>query len=275
MGTEREVCQVSLQHSSPAPILRSQSIPGFRMKLSLPLFVISVAAAQKLSLCRDRESHFTYKGQRYLFSGNSSYLSDQKAQLVKTGAKGAEVTAVTKSFGEAADWCKERCMSLVSLETEGEWFEIRRRMVKEKAPFIWTSGHICDSDERCSTTPELQPLLLNGWFWSGSGARIGTANKIQEGWTTNPWGTNGLCSRAGPACKAYPGHEGVRQPDNAEERLKELIKSDTVLGEKESCLALATGLWQDETVWNDIACYHEKQWICEDNEGLLKQVGLK
>ena len=70
-------------------------------------------------------------------------------------------------------------------------------------------------------------------------------------------------------------------------------KSDTVLGTEESCLALATGLWQDETVskkkniffslvviihsqkvWNDISCYHEKEWICEDSEKLLKKMGL-
>ena len=37
--------------------------------------------------------------------------------------------------------------------------------------------------------------------------------------------TNGLCSRAGEACRENPvaGHRGVRQPDNAEERLAELM----------------------------------------------------
>ena len=30
--------------------------------------------------------------------------------------------------------------------------------------------------------------------------------------------------------------------------------------QEESCLALATNLWQKETVWNDIACYHEKEY---------------
>ena len=27
-------------------------------------------------------------------------------------------------------------------------------------------------------------------------------------------------------------------------------------------------------VWNDISCYHEKEWICEDSEKLLKKMGL-
>jgi len=244
---------------------------------SLLILTLSLVCAQDINLCRNRESHFTYNGQNYLFSRESTQLGDQQPVPVKTGAKGAEVTAVTKTFGEAADWCKERCMSLVSLETEDEWKEIRRRMEEASAPFIWTSGHICDKSvgEQCFTEPSLQPLLINGWYWSGSGARIGRTDRVQDGWNTNPWGTNGLCSRAGDACTEYPGHSGVRQPDNAEQRLRDLIKSDTVLGEQESCLALATGLWQDETVWNDIACYHQKEWICEDNPSLLKTVGLE
>ena len=54
-----------------------------------------------------------------------------------------------------------------------------------------------------------------------------------------------------------------------------LVTNPSLLrGEEESCLALATGLWQQETVWNDIACYHEKEWICEDSDILLKQAGL-
>jgi hypothetical protein len=39
---------------------------------------------------------------------------------------------------------RERCMALVSLETEEEWNFIRTKMEEVGAPFIWTSGHICD-----------------------------------------------------------------------------------------------------------------------------------
>ena len=85
----------------------------------------------------------------------------------------------------------------MSLETEGEWNEVRRRMESWKAPFIWTSGHICDKwvethflwdtfwiasfsearwiyshiyvflrsvGEACFTTESLQPRLINAWF---------------------------------------------------------------------------------------------------------------
>lgn len=27
-------------------------------------------------------------------------------------------------------------------------------------------------------------------------------------------------------------------------------------------------------VWNDISCYHEKEWICEDSQKLLEKMGL-
>ena len=27
-------------------------------------------------------------------------------------------------------------------------------------------------------------------------------------------------------------------------------------------------------VWNDISCYQEKEWICEDSQKLLEKMGL-
>ena len=41
---------------------------------------------------------------------------------------------------------RKRCMDLVSLETEAEWEQVRAKMEEFKAPFIWTSGHICDRE---------------------------------------------------------------------------------------------------------------------------------
>ena len=34
-------------------------------------------------------------------------------------------------------------------------------------------------------------VKLQGWFWSGSGAKIPDTDKIPAGWTTNPWGQTG------------------------------------------------------------------------------------
>ena len=53
-------------------------------------------------------------------------------QNIKTGAKEANLTAVTRDWAKAGDWCqsdhcRKRCMDLVSLETEAEaeWDQVR------------------------------------------------------------------------------------------------------------------------------------------------------
>ena len=63
-----------------------------------------------------------------------------------TGDKEAFLTAVVRDWSSAGDWCQERCMDLVSIETEEEWSLIRNKMEAAGAKFIWTSGHKCDRD---------------------------------------------------------------------------------------------------------------------------------
>ena len=65
-----------------------------------------------------------------------------------------------------------------------------------------------------------------------------------------------------------PEAPNVPQPDNAEQRLKLLERKE------ESCLALATNLWETGSVWNDIACSHQKEGTCEDSDQMLEQDGL-
>ena len=104
-------------------------------------------------------------------------------------------------------------MDLVSLETETEWEQVRAKMEEFKAPFIWTSGHKCDREVgnrfddksaivinwlnycRCFTDPSLQPRLINGWFWSGSGVLIAATNRPAPGWKRNPWGKTGIFTK--------------------------------------------------------------------------------
>ena len=57
-------------------------------------------------------------------------------------------------------------------------------------------------------------------------------------------------------------------PDNAEQKLKLLERKE------ESCLALATNLWEKGIVWNDIACSHQKEGTCEDSDQMLELAGL-
>ena len=91
-----------------------------------------------------RESHWKIGQHGYVYSGQSELLRSEEKSSVLTGDKAANLTAVTRDWAGAGDWCQLRCMDLVSLETEEEWQQVRQRMEEAGAPFIWTSGHICD-----------------------------------------------------------------------------------------------------------------------------------
>merc|ERR1711971_870924 len=142
--------------------------------LILATSLLSHAAVWDLELCKNREKHWTHDGHNYIYSGQSDLLASEEKKVVTTGDKEANLTAVVRDRSGAGDWCQKRCMDLVSLETEEEWRLVRTKMEAAGAKFIWTSGHICDRavGQRCFTDATLQPRLVNGWFWSGSGAKI-------------------------------------------------------------------------------------------------------
>jgi hypothetical protein len=62
--------------------------------------------------------------------------------------------------------------------------------------YIWTSGRKCNFNG-CNR-PDLQPPNVNGWFWSGSGAKIGPTTQR----TSGDW--------------SHTGGFGQPQPDNRE-----------------------------------------------------------
>lgn len=62
--------------------------------------------------------------------------------------------------------------------------------------YIWTSGRKCNF-AGCDR-PDLQPPNINGWFWSGSGAKIGPTTQRGSG----DW--------------SLTGGYGQPQPDNRE-----------------------------------------------------------
>ena len=37
----------------------------------------------------------------------------------------------------------------------------------------------------------------------------------------------------------------------------------------EACLAVLNNFYADGVVWHDVACYHEKFFVCEDSDDLL------
>lgn len=72
---------------------------------------------------------------------------------------------------DARNICRRHCMDAVSLETPQENEFIKQRLARGNVRYIWTSGRKCNF-AGCDR-PDLQPPNENGWFWSGSGAKIG------------------------------------------------------------------------------------------------------
>lgn len=73
---------------------------------------------------------------------------------------------------------------------------IKQRIARGNVRYIWTSGRKCNF-AGCDR-PDLQPPNVNGWFWSGSGAKIGPTTQRNTG----DW--------------SYTGGYGQAQPDNRE-----------------------------------------------------------
>lgn len=129
-------------------------------------------------------------------------------------------------------------------ETDEENEFLKSRMIKGGTRFLWTSGRKCNF-QGCDR-PDLQPLIAKGWFWSGSGVRLGVTLDGQR--VEGDWGKTGGA--------------GNPQPDNRE--LKLTGKND------EACIAVLNNYYKDGIVWHDIACYHKKPFVCEDSDELLE-----
>jgi len=178
-------------------------------------------------LCASRRIHErTPDGKGYLFSWREPAL------------KGVE-----EDWLSARNYCRQRCMDLVSLETsmENEW--IKQRIVGDNVKYIWTSGRLCDF-KGCDRQ-DLQPVHINGWFWTAVLQKLApTTNRAQNDWSES-------------------GGIGKAQPDNREAQQG---------GATENCLAILNNFYNDGVNWHDVACHHRKPFVCEDNEDLLKYV---
>lgn len=116
---------------------------------------------------------------------------------------------------DARNICRRHCMDTVSLETPQENEFIKQRISRSNVRYvahptdvnnrcnsvdvlryIWTSGRKCNF-AGCDRA-DLQPANLYGWFWSGSGVKIGPTNQRNSG----DW--------------SYTGGYNQPQPDNRE-----------------------------------------------------------
>lgn len=144
---------------------------------------------------------------------------------------------------DARNICRRHCMDAVSLETPQENEFIKQRIARGGTiRYIWTSGRKCNF-AGCDR-PDLQPPNENGWFWSGSGAKIGPTSQRNTG----DW--------------SHTGGYGQAQPDNRE----------AAQGNDESCLSILNNFYNDGLKWHDVACHHLKPFVCEDSDELLNFV---
>ena len=148
---------------------------------------------------------------------------------------------------DARNWCRHRCMDLIAFENPKEYSWAKETIIQDNIRFFWTSGRKCDFGDSCNR-PDLQPVNVNGWFWSSSDKKIAPTNLRNT--ITNDW--------------SFTGGDGRPQPDNHENQLG---------GESESCLAVLNNFYDDGVKWHDVGCSHRKGFICEDSPQLLAFVG--
>ncbi|XP_067013814.2 uncharacterized protein [Anabrus simplex] len=178
------------------------------------------------ALCAQRKIHERWNGKGYFFSWRDPQTAGQDEDWL--GAR---------------NFCRQRCMDLVSLETQPENEYIKRKIVEGQQKYIWTSGRLCDFDG-CNR-PDLQPLHINGWFWTAELVKLPpTTDRIQNDWS-------------------HTGGTGMPQPDNREFHQG---------GASENCLAVLNNFYQDGVHWHDVACHHRKPFVCEDSESLIRYV---
>ncbi|XP_046393472.1 uncharacterized protein LOC124161240 [Ischnura elegans] len=174
------------------------------------------------ALCAQRKIHETFNGKGYYFSWKDPATAN-----------------VEEDWLGGRNWCRMRCMDLVSPETRAENDYIKTRILEGKQRYIWTSGRVCDF-KGCDR-PDLQPRRVNGWFWTAELKKLDPA--------FNDWSRSGGIN--------------LPQPDNREEKQG---------GATENCLAILNNFYNDGINWHDVACHHRKPFVCEESEALLKYV---
>ncbi|KAK3863943.1 hypothetical protein Pcinc_030330 [Petrolisthes cinctipes] len=193
------------------------------------------------NLCDNRPRGWNFNGHNYFFTGD---IKNDKNFVDETGAP--------KKFKwlEARNVCRERCMDAVGMETKQENDMIFNFVNKNNLTYIWTSGRLCDFDG-CDRA-DLKPKNILGWFWSNTNTKMAPTNSTPSGWNYQPW--------------SQTGHTGAKQPDNAEFDINQT---------SESCMGVLNNIYKDGIKWHDIACYHQKPVICEDNDDLLRFIDSK
>merc|ERR1712223_1393289 len=98
------------------------------------------------------------------------------------------------------NFCRDRCMDLVSFDTPGEFKMFEEIMARDNVTSIYTSGRKCNFQNKGCDGAHLQPINVNGWFWAGA-----NNDRIPPTNTPHP-----------EAAWSPTGETGIPQPDNYE-----------------------------------------------------------
>lgn len=187
----------------------------------------------KPNLCSSRQKHHFFAGHNYLFSWREN------------GAK-------AESWFHARNYCRDRCMDLVSMETGNE-NEQMKRIVENgvgRGQSVWTSGRLCNFNEDCKRD-DLQPIKVNGWFWATPRVRMLATDKrtpFNANGAINDWSQAGNCGA---------------QPDQCNNRVDE------------ACMTIGNNVFGDGIKWHDETCHEQRHFICEDSDELVNFVRFK
>jgi len=163
------------------------------------------------------------------------------------------------------NFCRERCMDLVSFEDPAEYRHFAKLMHRDNVSSIYTSGRKCNFINKGCDASHLQPININGWFWADGNKRIPPTN-IPSRLT--------FWSRKGDASKPQPDNFAGKKAGKLENVKDKSGLTVDGLQEfyDEACLAVLNNKYNDGIQWHDVPCYFRSRIICEDSDLQMERV---
>jgi len=244
------------QWSAHPPHIQSE------MKSLLPLYLLGVTvSAQKparigsdgkpllnrpiLKECKERKTHMKVGDHNYFLSWREPWHKFEDWD-----------------WFNGRNFCRDRCMDLVSFDTPGEFKMFEEIMKRDNVSSIYTSGRKCNFQNKGCDGEHLQPINVNGWFWAGAfNGRIPPTDQPHP-----------------EAFWSRTGETGIPQPDNYEGLKEGPIQADNNIGitveglqefHDEACLAVLNNNYSDGIAWHDVACHFRSVIVCEDSDQLI------
>jgi hypothetical protein len=201
-----------------------------------------------LELCMNRTFHEKYEGHHYFLSWREPWHKFEDWD-----------------WFNARNFCRERCMDLVSFEQPEEYRHFAKIMFNDNVSAVFTSGRKCNFQDKGCDSGTLQPININGWFWADGNTRIPATNIPSR---------NTFWSRTGEQGKPQPdNYEGLKQGklDTVKDKSGLTIEGLQEFYD-EACLAVLNNKYDDGIQWHDVACYFRSKIICEDSDLQMKRI---